>query len=44
MPPTCAFLPRCSYKLDKCAREPWPPLKVVEGNHYISCYADTKEK
>ena len=44
MPPTCAFLPRCSYKLDKCAREPWPPLKVVEGNHYISCYANTKEK
>ena len=44
MPPTCAFLPRCSYKLDKCTREPWPPLKVVEGNHYISCYANTKEK
>jgi len=44
MPPTCAFLPRCSYKLDKCAREPWPPLKVIEGNHYISCYANTKEK
>ncbi|MCK4862814.1 MAG: ABC transporter ATP-binding protein [Dehalococcoidales bacterium] len=44
MPTTCAFLPRCSYKLDKCAREPWPPLKAIEGNHYISCYADTKEK
>jgi len=44
MPPTCAFLPRCSYKLDKCAREPWPPLTPVNGNHYISCYANTKEK
>lgn len=44
MPPTCAFLPRCSYKLEKCAREPWPELKAVEGNHYIRCYADTKEK
>jgi oligopeptide/dipeptide ABC transporter ATP-binding protein len=44
MPPTCAFLPRCSYKLEKCAREPWPELEAVESNHYIRCYADTKEK
>jgi len=44
MPPTCAFLPRCSYRLEKCAREPWPPLTPVNGNHYIRCYADTKEK
>jgi oligopeptide/dipeptide ABC transporter ATP-binding protein len=44
MPPTCAFLPRCSYKLDKCSREPWPELKAVDGEHYVSCYANTKEK
>jgi len=44
MPPTCAFLPRCSYKLDTCSREPWPALKAVNGGHYISCYANTKEK
>ena len=44
MPPTCAFLPRCSYRLDKCTRELWPPLTPVNGNHFISCYADTKEK
>jgi oligopeptide/dipeptide ABC transporter ATP-binding protein len=44
MPPTCAFLPRCSYKLDKCTKEPWPPLTAVNGNHFIRCYADTKEK
>jgi peptide/nickel transport system ATP-binding protein len=44
MPPTCAFLPRCSYRLDKCAKEPWPPLTPINGNHYISCYANTKEK
>jgi len=44
MPSTCAFLPRCSYRLDKCAREPWPPMTEVNGNHYIRCYADTKEK
>jgi oligopeptide/dipeptide ABC transporter ATP-binding protein len=44
MPPTCAFLPRCAYKIDKCSREPWPPLTAINGNHYISCYANTKEK
>jgi len=44
MPPTCAFLPRCSYKIDKCSREPWPSLIPVNGKHYISCYANTKEK
>jgi len=44
MPPTCAFLPRCAYKVDKCSREPWPPLTAINGNHYISCYANTKEK
>ncbi|MBN1177040.1 MAG: ABC transporter ATP-binding protein [Dehalococcoidales bacterium] len=44
MPKTCAFLPRCSYRLDKCAREPWPEMTAVNGNHFIRCYADTKEK
>ncbi len=44
MPSTCAFLPRCSYRLDKCSREPWPPMTAIDGNHYIRCYADTKEK
>ena len=44
MPPTCAFLPRCTYKLEKCAREPWPPLSPVSEGHYVSCYANTKEK
>ena len=44
MPRTCAFLPRCSYRLEKCAREPWPEMTAVDGNHFIRCYADTKEK
>ena len=44
MPNTCAFLPRCSYKVDRCYQDPWPPLTSVEGEHYISCYANTKEK
>jgi oligopeptide/dipeptide ABC transporter ATP-binding protein len=44
MPPTCAFLPRCSYKSPMCSREPWPPLKHLHDQHYVSCFIDTKEK
>src|SRR3989304_7204257 len=44
MPPTCAFLPRCSWKIDRCYQDPWPELTAVNGNHFIRCYADTKEK
>ncbi len=44
MPPTCAFLPRCSYKSGRCAREPWPPLAHLHGHHYVSCYVNTEEK
>ncbi len=46
MPPTCAFLPRCPFKIDKCAKEVWPPLTPVHGeeNHQIRCYVDTKTK
>ncbi len=43
MPPTCAFLPRCSYKVGRCFQEPWPPLKHLHDRHYISCYANTEE-
>jgi peptide/nickel transport system ATP-binding protein len=42
MPPTCAFLPRCYAKIDKCFKEPWPELEAVGPNHYIRCYANTK--
>jgi oligopeptide/dipeptide ABC transporter ATP-binding protein len=44
MAPTCAFLPRCTYRTEKCQREPWPPLRQIDGQHYISCYVDTQEK
>lgn len=40
MAPTCAFLPRCSYRIKKCEREPWPELRLVEGQHYVACYVD----
>jgi oligopeptide/dipeptide ABC transporter ATP-binding protein len=45
MPPTCAFLPRCTSKIDICMREPWPGLTPIAGDreHYIRCYLN-KEK
>jgi oligopeptide/dipeptide ABC transporter ATP-binding protein len=44
MPPTCAFLPRCTYKVERCLKELWPALRAVGDQHYISCYADVKGK
>ena len=46
MPPTCAFLPRCKFKIDKCMKEPWPDLEDVDGDptHQIRCYVNTKER
>ncbi len=43
MPPTCAFLPRCAYSLDKCREEPWPELRAVGDKHFAACYADLQE-
>jgi peptide/nickel transport system ATP-binding protein len=44
MPPSCAFLPRCSHKSERCFQEPWPPLTHLHDQHYISCYVNTEEK
>jgi oligopeptide transport system ATP-binding protein len=44
MPPTCAFLPRCTCKVEKCLTEPWPALRAVGDQHFVSCYADIKGK
>jgi peptide/nickel transport system ATP-binding protein len=44
MPPTCAFLPRCTRKIDKCFQEPWPALRAVGDQHYTACYVDLKEQ
>jgi oligopeptide/dipeptide ABC transporter ATP-binding protein len=38
MPPTCAFLPRCTSRSERCSREPWPPLRHLYGQHYVSCF------
>jgi len=44
MPPTCAFLPRCTYAVGRCKREPWPELKLIEGQHYTACYVDVRKE
>ncbi len=44
MPTTCAFLPRCSYRVERCFQEPWPPLTNLHDQHYVSCYVNTEEK
>jgi oligopeptide/dipeptide ABC transporter ATP-binding protein len=44
MPPTCAFLPRCPYRIERCQQEPWPELRLIDGQHYTSCHVDTREK
>jgi len=44
MPSTCAFLPRCPYRTEKCEREPWPGLNLIDGQHYAACYADIREE
>jgi len=44
MPPTCAFLPRCTYHTEQCQREPWPELRSIDDQHYIRCYVDTRGK
>ncbi len=40
MPPTCAFLARCTYHTAQCEQEPWPALRQVGPNHYVSCFVE----
>lgn len=44
MPPTCAFLPRCKYRTQKCQEEPTPSLRQVGNKHYTACYEDINMK
>ncbi len=43
MPSTCAFLPRCSYKTEKCLHQSWPSLTHVGDQHYVGCHLDLGE-
>jgi peptide/nickel transport system ATP-binding protein len=40
MPDRCAFFPRCSYRVEQCAREPWPALSSRGDSHFAACYLD----
>ncbi len=44
MPPTCAFLPRCTRKTERCQKEPWPALRQVGEGHYAACFEEIGEK
>jgi oligopeptide/dipeptide ABC transporter ATP-binding protein len=44
LPPYCAFYPRCPHRIGRCRQEPWPELRDVGNQHYISCYVNIQEK
>jgi peptide/nickel transport system ATP-binding protein len=39
MPSTCAFVPRCAYKSERCLQEPWPSLRHMGNQHYVGCFS-----
>jgi len=40
MPDKCAFLPRCTHRIDKCYQEACPPLVRADDGHYYRCYIE----
>jgi oligopeptide/dipeptide ABC transporter ATP-binding protein len=44
MPPTCAFLPRCPYAIERCHRQHWPPLTSVGERHSAACFVNLEDK
>jgi oligopeptide/dipeptide ABC transporter ATP-binding protein len=44
MPPTCAFLPRCPFRMEQCKKEPWPTLTNVRDQHQAACFVNMEEK
>jgi oligopeptide transport system ATP-binding protein len=42
LPPGCSFYPRCAYRIDRC-REEYPPLVLVDEDHYAACWVDVKK-
>lgn len=44
MPATCPFLPRCTFAIEKCRKEPWPELRLVGTPQYVRCFVDTEER
>ena len=44
MPPTCAFLPRCPYRITRCEKSHWPALTPVGDHHSAACFVNLQEK
>jgi peptide/nickel transport system ATP-binding protein len=44
LPPTCSFLPRCAYHISQCEQEPWPALRQVGPQHFVSCFVNLQER
>jgi peptide/nickel transport system ATP-binding protein len=42
MPLSCAFKPRCFYR-EQCNCEEPPPMRHIQGDHYVSCHLEIKE-
>jgi oligopeptide/dipeptide ABC transporter ATP-binding protein len=43
LPATCAFLPRCACKIDKCFKEPWPAMEEAGPQHWVRCFVTPEE-
>ncbi len=41
LPPGCSFYPRCSFRIDRCARE-MPELRSVADGHTTACWVDVR--
>lgn len=39
LPPGCSFVPRCSYRRERCFEER-PELRPVEEGHFVACWVD----
>jgi oligopeptide/dipeptide ABC transporter ATP-binding protein len=37
LPPGCSFVPRCKFRVEKCARE-IPPLRQIQDGHSSACW------
>jgi len=40
MPDKCAFLPRCTRRIQECYQKTWPPLVRIDDEHYYRCYVE----
>jgi oligopeptide/dipeptide ABC transporter ATP-binding protein len=38
LPPGCAFLPRCSSKMDRCGIDQFPLTVLIGPEHHVSCW------